>query len=102
MSKAVVGGPFLRIAEDTVGLRCFLETLLRLVIVRIAVRMVFQREFTVGGFQARLVYLARYSQYFVVIPFRSVHFFSTATLTIAGRSSLPLKLYPRWYSSITV
>ncbi len=50
---AVVGGALLRIAQDAVRLGRFLESLFGILIVRIAVRVVFQRQFAVGALQAR-------------------------------------------------
>src|SRR6266850_645432 len=48
MAKAVIRGPFLRIAECLVGLAEFLEFLLGLLVARILVGMILEREFAVG------------------------------------------------------
>ncbi len=69
--------------------------------------MILQSEFPVTGFQFLLARAARDAQHFVIIAFCHGHFTRvklqgfTATRTIAGRNSLPLKKYPRWNSPST-
>ena len=92
MAVAIVGGALLGIAEHAVRFGGFLEFFLGVLIVGVAVRMVFEREFAVGALEARVVDVATHAQNFVVIALGSVHFFFTATFTMAGRSRRPRKL----------
>src|SRR5580704_5153837 len=96
---AVIGGTLLGIAQDTIGLRRLFEPLLSILIVRIPVRMVLQGQFAVSALQPGVIALPAHAQYFVVVALGGVHFFVTATFTMAGRRRRPRKLYPGWYSS---
>src|ERR1019366_8729386 len=101
MAEAIVGGALLRIAQDTIGLAGFLEFLFRAGIVRIAVGMVAFGEFAVGAFDLLIAGFPADTEYFVIVSLRhGIHrgYGLTATLTIAGLRSLPLKLSPRWNS----
>ncbi len=92
MAIAVIGGAFLRIAQDAVRLGGFLESLFGILIVRIAVRVILERQFPVSALQARVITVAADTQDFVVVALGCVHFFVTATFTMAGRNSRPRKL----------
>ena len=94
MPIAIISGAFLGIAQDAVRLGGFLESLFGILIVRIAIRVVFQRQFPVGALQARVVTVAAYTQDFVVVALGGIHFLCTATFTMAGRKRRPRKLYP--------
>ena len=107
MAVSIVGRALLRIGKNAVGFRRFLELLLRRMVARIAVRMILHRQLAVGALQFLLARAAVNAEHFVIIAFRHRHFYSYRTcwrsgahrdLTMEGRSSLPLKLYPRWNS----
>ncbi len=91
---AVISGALLGIAQDAVRLGGFLESLFGILIVGIAVRVVLERQFAVSALQPRVVTVAAYAQDFVVVALGGVHFFVTATFTMAGRKRRPRKLYP--------
>ena len=69
MPELVIGRALLRILQNLVGLLGFLEVLLRRLIVRITVRMIFHRQTPIGFFQ--LIVTGRFldAENFVVIPF---------------------------------
>jgi hypothetical protein len=69
VTEFVVYTSFICISEDFIGLSSFFETFLRLLIALIAVRVIFQRQFSVTGFDFIFIGLSAYSQYLVVIPF---------------------------------
>jgi len=48
VSELIVTGPFVRIAQDRVGFRGFLEFFLGLFIARIPVGMILQRKFAIS------------------------------------------------------
>ena len=101
MAEAIVGGALLRIAQDAIGLARLLEFFFGGGIVRIAIGMIALGEFAVGAFDFLIAGFLADTQYFVIVSFRhGVHcgYGLTATLTIAGLRSFPLKLYPRWNS----
>src|SRR5262249_9067760 len=86
MPEAVVHAPLLAIREDGIRFGRFLERFLRLVIARIAIRMVLQRKLPVGALDLLVVRISLDAQHLVVVPLRhAAH--PLATLTIDGRSS---------------
>ena len=101
MAEAIVSGALLRIAQDAIGFAGFLEFFFGGGIVRIAVGMVALGEFAVSALDLLIAGFLADTEYFVIISLRhGIHcgYGLTATLTIAGLRSLPLKLYPRWNS----
>ena len=95
MAEAVVGGALLRIAQDAISFGGFLEFLLGRGIVRIAVGMIALGELAVSALDLLIAGFPADTQYFVIISLRhGVHcdYGLTATLTMAGRRSFPLKL----------
>ena len=92
VAVTVVSGALLGIAQYAVGLGGLFELLLGLLIVGIAIRMILQRQFTIGALQRRVVTVAAHAQDFVVVAFDGVHFLVTATFTMAGRKRRPRKL----------
>ena len=72
--KAIVGRALLRIAQDAVRFRGFFEPLFRRRIVRVAVRVVFQRHFAVSAFDLLLAGIAAHTENFVIISlFHGIH-----------------------------
>ena len=69
MTKPIVGGAFVGIDQDCVGLRHLSKLVFRIRIVRIPVRMVLHRQLAVRAFNLLLSALALYTQYFVVVAF---------------------------------
>ena len=67
MAVVVIGGAFLRVAQDAVSLCGFLEFLFGFGVVRIAVGVVLERQLTIGALQYILVGAAGDTQNFVVI-----------------------------------
>ena len=74
--KAVVSRTFVRIAQDCISFGGFLEFLFRIRIIRIAVRMVLEREFAIRALHLLLGRGASDSEHFVIIA-----------LNIAGQNS---------------
>ncbi len=64
MAITVIGGALLRIAQDAIGLRGFLESLFGILIVGIAVRVILERQFAVGALQPGVIALAAHTQRF--------------------------------------
>ena len=62
MAVAIVAGPLLRMAEDLEGLGGFLELDDGLVVARIAVGMILQRQLAVGLGDLRLRGVSRHAQ----------------------------------------
>ena len=98
VAVSVVGRALLRIGKHAVGFGRFLELFFRRVVARIAVRMKLQRQLAVGALQLLLSRAAVNAEHFVIIAFRHRHLLRidgfrarTATFTMEGRSSLPLK-----------
>jgi len=69
MAVSVVGGTLLLIAQDSVGLAALFKALLGLVIARIAIRVILQRQFAIGALDLRVARAAGNAEYFVVIAF---------------------------------
>lgn len=94
--ETVVGGPFLRIAQDAVGLGGLLELLLRIRVIGVAVGMVRQGEFSVGRLDLLVVSLPGNPEDIVIVFFchglTTTNQGLTATFTKDGRNSFPLKL----------
>ena len=88
---AVVGGALVRIAEGLVGLAEFFEFLLRLVVARVFVRMVFDGQLAVGALQVFLADIAIDAEHFVVVPLFA-HCAPLETMTDAARRSRSLSL----------
>ena len=91
-------GALLRIAQDTISLARLFEFFFGCGIVRIAIGMIAFGEFAIGAFNLLIAGSLADTQYFVIVSLRhGVHcgYGLTATLTIAGLRSFPLKLYPR-------
>src|SRR5579863_5172750 len=84
MAIPVIGGAFLRIAQNAISLGGFLEPLLGVLIVRIPVRVVLECQFPISALQPRVVTVAAHAQNFVVVALCRVHLLVTAFI-----SSLP-------------
>ncbi len=69
MTELVIGGPFAWILEDFVGFLGLLEPLLRAGIIRVAVRVIFHGQTTVGLFQVLVAGTALYTQHLVIVAF---------------------------------
>jgi hypothetical protein len=65
----VVGGTLVRFRQYFVGFLCFLEALFGLGVIRIAVRMVFHREFAVRLLDLLLRRIPVHTEYFVIVFF---------------------------------
>ena len=85
MSEAIVGGAFLRIAQDAVCFVGFLELVFGRVIAGIQVGMVLAREFLVCALQPLVIAGPLDSQDFVVIAFGRAHFDEGWTATLHHR-----------------
>src|SRR5271155_702093 len=115
MTEAIVERTLLRISQDSVGLGNFLETLLRVRIIRVSIGMPLHGKFAISALQFNFAYRAAHPKHFVIIAFcvcgqnRRLSLIRTtwittgletylpellATFTIAGRSSRSLNLYP--------
>ncbi len=70
MTVAIVGGAFLVVHQDVVGFAEFLELLFRVRVVRIFIRMEFDREFAIGALDLLAGRVAFDAQDFVVVAFR--------------------------------
>ena len=77
VTESVVGGAFVGIGQDTVGLAALFELLLRVGIVRVAIGMELQRQFAVGTLDLLVAGFAGNPEHFVVVAFY-----------VAGQSSL--------------
>src|ERR1039458_6535359 len=91
----VVSGALLRIAQNAVSFRRRLKILLGVGAVRIAVGMELERELAVCALDLRIAGVLADTQYFVIVSFRhgiQMCYGFTATRTMAGLRSLPLKL----------
>ena len=51
MAETVIGGALLVVLEDIIGLGDVLELLFGLLVIRVAVRMILHRQFTIGFLQ---------------------------------------------------
>ena len=69
VAEAVVGGPFLPVAEHAIGFGGFLEPLLRVGIVGVAVGVVLQRLLAVGALDLRVARALANTKNFVIISF---------------------------------
>jgi hypothetical protein len=78
---AVIKRPLLGVGQDRVSLSDFLETFFRIRIVRIPVRMVLHRKFTISALQLLIAYRAAHCQHFVVIAF-----------CVRGQKRLPFRI----------
>jgi hypothetical protein len=93
VAETIVHRAFLRVAQNAVCLCCFLELLLSVFVAGISIRVVLERKLSIGALQRGFVGVSLNAQDLVVISLGHGHGQGlTATLTIAGRSSLPLKL----------
>src|ERR1041385_2976922 len=92
VAEAIVGRTLLRVAQYAVSLAGFLEFFFRGGIVGVAVRMVALGELAIRALDFLLAGVTAHAEHFVVVALGHRHYFLTATLTIAGRSSRPLKL----------
>src|SRR5579871_838646 len=92
MSVAIIGGAFLRIAQDAIRFGRFLEILLGRMIVGIAIRMILHRHLLIGAFERGRVAIAADAEDFVIIALGGVHFLVTATFTMAGRDRKSTRL----------
>src|SRR6185503_1924887 len=97
VAVAVVERPLLRVGDDGVGLRRFLEAFLRRAVARIAIRVVFQRQLAVRTLDLLIGGVAADAEDLVVIALAH----PLATFTIAGRSRRSPSMYPRENSSMT-
>jgi hypothetical protein len=69
MAKAVVGRALLLVAQNRIGFAALLEALLRRVVVRVAVRVILQRQLAVGALDLAIARRAGDPEYFVIIAF---------------------------------
>ncbi len=69
MTKPVVGSALVRVGQHGIGFADFLELLLCVRIIWIAVRMVLEREFAIRALQFDFGYGTAYAEYLVVIAF---------------------------------
>src|SRR5581483_10726764 len=69
MTVLIVDGALLRIGEHLAGFFRFLEELLRLLVIRIAVGMMLHGEAAISLFDFRLGCRLRYVEYLVIIAF---------------------------------
>ena len=69
MAEAIVGGALLRVAEHAIRLGGLFEFLFGVRIVRIAVRMVLQRQLPVGGLHLSVVRIPANAENFVIVSF---------------------------------
>jgi hypothetical protein len=67
MAEPVIGGAFLRIAQNTIGFGGLLELFFGLVIAGIAIGMKFQCKLAIGSFEDRLVAIAADAEDFVIV-----------------------------------
>ena len=67
MAEAVIGGAFLRIAQNAIRFGGFLEFFFGLVIAGIAVGMKLQRELAIGRFEDSLIAIAADAEDFVIV-----------------------------------
>src|SRR5438105_3927063 len=79
---------FVRVGEDRVRLRAFLEAFFGLVIAGVAIGMVFQRELAIRALDLAVAGGAFDREDLVVVPLGSGLAHALATFTMAGRSSL--------------
>ena len=70
MAVAIVGGALLRVAQDAVGFGGLFELLFGIRVVRVAVRMILQRQLAVGGFHLAVVRVPADAEDFVIVSFR--------------------------------
>ncbi len=70
VSETIVGPSLLVIRKNAIGLRGFLESLLRVGIVRVAVGVMLDGELAVGTFDLTGIGFARNAEYLVVISLR--------------------------------
>ena len=110
MAIAIVQRPLLRVGKDRVSLGNFLESLLRLRIIRIAIGMPLHGQLAISTLQLNFGYGAADAQHFVIVAFcvrgqnwrlsfmrdktGLENYFPgfLATFTIAGRSSRSFNL----------
>src|SRR5262249_12659074 len=97
MPEAVVQRSLLGIRDDRVRLGRLLEVLFGLVVPRIAIRVILQRELPVGALDLLVAGVAADAENLVVVAL--AHAF--ATFTMAGRSRRSPSMYPRRNSSMT-
>ena len=83
VAEAVVGRPLVGVGEDRVGLGRFLELLLGVLVARIAVGMVLQRQLAVRALDLLVAGRPGDAEDLVVVALAH----ALATFTIAGRSS---------------
>lgn len=67
--KLVVALALIRVHQDRVRLTAFLESLLRVRIIRIAVRVILEREFAIRALDLGLARGTRHAEYFVIVTF---------------------------------
>ena len=91
VTVAVIGGALIRVAQSLIGLAEFFEFLLRLVIARVFVRMVFDSQLAVGALQILLADISIDAKNLVVIPLFA-HCAPLETITDAARRSRSLSL----------
>jgi hypothetical protein len=88
MPKTIVTGALLRVREDSVGLGNLLEAFFSDRVVRIAVRMAFERELPIGLFEVGLACGPIDPQNLVKIPLTQTNpLFRSLRVTIGGQSS---------------
>jgi hypothetical protein len=85
--EPVIRRPLLRVGQNSVRLGGFFELFFGFRVPRIPVRMILHRHLAIRRLQRRIARVLGNAKYLVVVAFRH----RTATLTSAGRNSLPLK-----------
>jgi hypothetical protein len=69
MAISIVAGPFIRIAQNAIGFRRFLEFFFRAPIIRILVRVILLSHFSIGALDFLIGSILRNAQHFIVIAF---------------------------------
>ena len=69
MAVAIIQRAFLGVGENRVSLGNFLKSLLRIRIIRIAIRMLLHGELAVSALQFNFGYRAAYAKHFVIVAF---------------------------------
>src|SRR5437879_54830 len=72
-AEAVISGPLLRIAQDTISFGSFFEFFFGFFVVRVAVRVKLQRQFPVSALDLLVIGFTGEAEHFVVISFRHGH-----------------------------
>lgn len=83
IAVAVIARALFGIAQNAVGFGGLLKSLLRILVVRILIRMVFQGKLTIGTFYLLIRRMVRNPKYFVAIPFVVQHAIPTIKIQLS-------------------